>query len=339
MSLWQRLSLYPWRVEIFSLGFMALYFVLYKLGSAKNKSLADKFIESIVPTLKDNFYQVGVTNNKLFAQDDAQNYSLYASGRLRLEYFLAKVELQARQNLFFWLMEYLMAFFVESVPTPADTISIEIKYDEETSEKFDNFIWAIVTKDNMNSYRKDSYFLSLTKTSESDKLPVEFVFMNEAAEISDVLVTKKFSDLIAQNKDTLKYFAITDQGIDKPVKMAELKPNKKILMQFTPSTDATKVEAINNFVSYVVNDFADMIVQRGSFRPELTRKIKKTRENEYNKLKKLLDDFKREELAQVKAEEQKKKQQSLTPKEQQKLKQKQQDKKQRKMMNRQKVRG
>lgn len=335
----ERLVDRSWNVELLSIGMILAYFVAFKWGSYQNSNMVDKIVESWKPTLTDNFYQVGVTPKKLLAQDDAQTFTLYASGRLRLESFFAKFELKSRQNVFMLIIESILSFFVDYITTPTDLLSIEIKFDKETCEKFDDFIWAIVTKDKMNKYREDSYCLSLTKTTESTKLPNEFVFMGEVSEMNEILYTKKLTELIQLNKSTLKYICITDQSIEKPTKISELKSQKRLLLQFKPSSNAKDIENLSNLINYVVNDYADMIVQKGSFRAELLRKIKKTRENEYAKLKKAIDDVKRGELNQQKIEEQKKARANMTPEQQEKLAQKQKEKKQRKMMNKQKVRS
>lgn len=339
MSLWQRLSLYPWKIEFFAIGVMVAYFVIYKVGAAYNDKIATNFINSTVPVLKENFFQVGVTQKELYAKDDDQHFSFYASGRTRIESMIAKIELQARQNIFMWVIESVVSFFFEAIPSVDDIVTVEFQFDEEASEKFDNFIWAVVTKDKMDKYRNDNYYLSLSKTSESTKLPNQFVFMNEVPEMSDVLFTKKLSDHIAANVSTLRYMAITDQPSDKPFKIAELKPSKKLIMQFNLASNDAQLDAITKMFNYITNDYLDLIVNRATFRPELTRKVKKTRETEYSKLKKMLDEAKKEELYQQKVEEQKKLRASMTPQEQQKLAKKQQDKKQRKQLNRQKVRG
>lgn len=339
MTILERLSHYEWKIEFFAIGIIVAYYIIYKIGATYNDKIANNTFNSIIPNLKENFYQVGVAENQLIAQDDGQHYTLYASGRTKIQSFLAKIELQPRQNIFMWVMENIVSFFMESVPKVDDILNIEIDFDEETSENFDNFIWAVVTKDKMDKFRNQNYYLSLTKTSESTKLPNQFVFMNEVPEMNDILFTKKLNDLLKANISTLKYLSITDQPIEKPIKIAELKPSKKILIQFQLSKNTKSIESIKNLVNYIVNDYADLVSSRASFRPELTRKVKKTREIEYNKLKKQLDDLKRDELNLKKIEDQKKLKASMTPEEQQKFAKKQQERKQRKQLNRQKVRG
>lgn len=339
MTILERLSYYDWKIEFFAIGIIASYYIIYKIGAVYNDKIANNTFNAIIPNLKQNFYQVGVAENQLIAQDDGQHYTLYASGRSKIESFLAKIELQPRQNVFMWIMENIVSFFMDSIPRVDDVLTVEVDFDEETSENFDNFIWAIVTKDKMDKFRNQNYYLSLTKTSESTKLPNQFVFMNEVPEMNDVLFNKKLNDLLKANIATLKYLSITDQPIEKPTKIAELKPAKKVLIKFQLSNNAKNIEAVKNLINYVINDYADLISNRASFRPELTRKVKKTREIEYNKLKKQLDDLKRDELNMKKIEDQKKLKASMTPEEQQKFAKKQQERKQRKQLNRQKVRG
>ena len=196
MPLKERLLAYPWQLERYSVGFVLVFLIFFTLGSRYNRKMVDKFVNALLPVLKDNFFQVGVTRSKLLAQDDQQHFTLYASGRLRVESMTSKIVLQARQNPMMWVMEYGTGFFFDSIPYPEDKVMIEFKLDDDASSKFDNFIWAIVTKDHMNDYRKENYYLSLTKTAESPDLPSEYVFMNEVPEMNKVLYVKKFHSLL-----------------------------------------------------------------------------------------------------------------------------------------------
>lgn len=339
MTFWERLQSNDWRLEIGALIFITGYVVLYQIGASYNKKLAYSFIDAVVPNLKENFYQVGVAPNQLVAKDNEQSYTLYATGRTKLDSVTAKIQLQPRQNLFMWIMESILSFFIESVATPEDVATVTFEFDQETSDSFDNFIWAIVTKDKMDRYRNENYFLSLTKTSEASKLSNQFVFMNEVPEMNDILYTKKLGDFIKANSSLIKYFAITDQQAIKPEKIAELRPKTTFVLSFKLTSQHEQVENIKNFFNYILNDYVDLVSNRATFRPELLRKVKKTRETEYSKVKKVLDDAKREELANKKLEEEKALRAAMTPQQQQKLAKRQQERKQRKQLNRQKVRG
>lgn len=339
LTLLERLLANDWRLETGALIFIFSYFALYKLGASYNRKIAYGFIDAVVPNLQENFYQVGVTPSQLVAKDNEESYTLYATGRTKLDSMTAKIKLQPRQNLFMWIMETIMSFFFDSVPTPQDFATVTFDFDQETSDSFDDFIWAIVTKDKMDSYRNENYFLSLTKTTEATKLSNQFVYMNEVPEMNDVLFTKKLGDFMKSNASLIKFLAITDQQDVKPEKIAELKPKTKIILSFKLTKNLEEIESLKNLFNYILNDYTDLVASRAVFRPELLRKVKRTRETEYNKVKKVLDDIKREELATKKLEEQKALKASMTPHEQQKLAKKQQERKQRKQLNRQKVRG
>ncbi|GMF50790.1 unnamed protein product [[Candida] boidinii] len=103
----------------------------------------------------------------------------------------------------------------------------------------------------------------------------------------------------------------------------------------------SQLKASVKLVKYVIG-YIDFIVEKAAFRPELTRRIKKTRDAEIAKLKKIAEDAKKEELEAKRIEEQKKlreEQSKLSPEEQKKIEKKQQEKKQRKLEKKQRVRA
>ncbi|QPG74223.1 hypothetical protein FOA43_001548 [Brettanomyces nanus] len=339
LPLKQRLMKYPWKLEMITVSFIALYLITFYLGSKYNEKLVNKFVNSILPVFKENFFQVGVTKSRLMAKDDTQHFTFYATGRLRIESMIAKFELQSRQNPFVWVMEYVSSFFIESLPAPEDKVSFNFQIDADGSSKFDDFIWAIVHKDHMNEYRKENYFLSLTKTSESDKLPVQFVFMNEAPQMTSTLYSSEFPDLLEKCKDLIKFFAVTDQAEEKPDRLSKLKPSKRFVLEMRVPKTKADVAAANEFLSFLLKTYIDFVCKNSAFRPEVTRKCKKTRESEYAKLKKSLETARKEDLDSKKAEAEKDRRAKLTPEEQDKLAKRQSDRRQRRTMNRQKVRS
>ncbi|KAH3668861.1 hypothetical protein OGAPHI_002616 [Ogataea philodendri] len=336
LGLVERLKLYPWTLEMISVGFISVYFVSYYVGSRYNDKLVNKFINTNLELLKEQFYQVGVTRSQLLAKDDAENYSFYATGRLNIESLTAKIKLQPRQNIFVWIMESLLSFFIDSASSTKDVVDLVFQIDKEASTKYDDFIWAIVSKDNMNSIRNENYFLSLTRTAESAKLPLEFVFMNEVPEMNEVLYHKKFNSILEKCKGFLSFIAITDQPAEKPELVADLVKSKRIVVQMKIPQSSADLEASNELLKFLLNDFIEYVISKGFFIGELNRRPKKTRENELAKLKKVEETLKKEELANKKLEEQKKQKASMSAEKQRKLEKKQLERKQRR--NTQKVR-
>lgn len=342
MTLVERLKVYPWTVETMSIGLIVAYLALFFIGSKYNDNLVKKYIElQREEVLKDQFYQVGVTQNQLYIKDDGENYSSYATGRVNIASLTQKFRLQARHNVFLWILEAILSAYFESVVTPADTIQLTFDIDAEAAEKYDNFIWAVVSKDKMSTLRTESYYLSLTKTAESEKLPIEYVFMNEVPEMNEILYKSDFKAILEESKDFLRYIAITDQPDEKPTELSEVAPKKKVIVNMRVPKGDSQLKASVKLVKYVIG-YIDFIVEKAAFRPELTRRIKKTRDAEISKLKKIVEDAKKEELEAKRIEEQKKlreEQSKLSPEEQKKIEKKQQEKKQRKLEKKQRVRG
>ncbi|CDK25088.1 unnamed protein product [Kuraishia capsulata CBS 1993] len=340
MTILERIVHYDWKIELLALGLIVSYVVLYLIGSKYNDSKAKNWIAASAKVLDEQFALVGVASNKLYIKDDGEHYAFYASGRLNVASFTAKIKLCARHNLFVWGMETVLSFFLESIDYPEDTVTVTIDLDAEASAKCESFIWSVVSKDNMNKYRSDNYFLSLTKTVESPKLPIEYVFMAENAETTDVMYKESYKDVLKDSASFLQFLAVTDLPVIKPETLEEAQPKKKVILSIKLPKSKKDLEAYDRLLKLTLK-LVDYAVSNTSFRLETSRKIKKTRETEISKIKKILDERKKEELDEKKIEEKKKLRENfskLSLEEQKKLEKKQNEKKQRKMANKQKVR-
>lgn len=151
----------------------------------------------------------------------------------------------------------------------------------------------------MQTAREDNYYLSLTRTTDSEKLPIYYTFMTESAEISETMFNSELSDAIhhPNSQNVLEYLAITDQLTDRPTTLeaAAARPQIRLSMKFPSSKEdlAASQKVLNAAINMI--DFA---AKKGRWRPEVSRKIKNTREAEVKKVQKILDDERAEELAQ-----------------------------------------
>ncbi|GMM37242.1 hypothetical protein DASC09_045670 [Saccharomycopsis crataegensis] len=328
-----------WNMEGIVLALVLVTVGLYLGGSYANKSKFESWIREQSKNLESQFFQVGVSKKELFFSDDEQHYVSYASGRVNVAQFIMKFTLESRQNFTVWLMEHVFHFFFESIEALNDEVEITATLHDDI--KVDPFICAIVNKDDMDKKRKDNYFLSLTKTSDSDKLPVEYVYMSESAEINDALWTPELKELLEQNVDLIQYIAFTDQSSVHPFSLDETKPKFKAYLKLKLKSDKSSLartsEIINRFLELI--DF--IASKKFKIRSEVSKKIAKVREAEVKKLQKLIDQDKKEQLEEQKLEEMKKQREKLknNPKELEKLEKKQREKQQRKMMKKQRVRG
>lgn len=339
MTIWERLQTNDWTLEIVTLSFTLGYVFLFMVGDYYNKSKVSLFLAGIAPTMKKNFYQFGTSANELYIKDSAENFASYASGRVNIESVKIKFSLQPRHNIFIWFFEFLLSFFTNSVPTPQDKVDIVIK----PSVEYDNFISGVVAKIGMNDVRQENYYLSLTKTTDSDNLPPYFVYMGEVNEFQEKLTTPEIKSVL-NNQETpkfLKFFAFTDQSSEKPFAIKQCYPQRKIILSTYLTSNKNQLKQLNLLLDALFNLVDKLAAKEISFRPESLKKIVKTREVEISKIQKLLDQKKQEEIEYEKAKLKKQERESirkLSKEEQIKFEKKQLEKEKKKMQRKQKVR-
>ncbi|RLV90146.1 endoplasmic reticulum membrane protein [Spathaspora sp. JA1] len=337
MSIWQRIQIRNWNLELITITFIFAFVAIYKLGDLYNASKATKFLNGITPVLSKNFYQVGVNSKQLYIKDSAENYSSYASGRTNIAKVDIKLVLQPRQNLFVWILEYLLGFFTDSVRIPTDKAEIIIT----PSITYDNFVVAIVSKLGMNDARKFNYFLSLCKTSDSTNLPQSFVYMSEANEFQEKFTTQELSRaLTLGSADFIKFVAVTDQPVERPETFRELIPQRRLVLSVDISTKKEDLETVGQVLEALFS-FVDKIADKKiTFRPESLKKVVKTREVEVDKLKKIQEEIQQEKLADEKAQQKREERdrlRNLSREEQIKLEKKEQEKSKKKMQRKQRI--
>lgn len=298
-----------------------------------------KWVLAQKQVLDKEFAQVGVSPNPkdpLVLPYSPTSYATFATGRENIQSLTCDFDLIGRHNLITLAFEYILGFFF-SVPAPEDVIKIEIV----PNAKILPFVFAIVNKNHMQSAREKNYFLSLTRTADSDKLPSSFVFMTESNELTQLLFSEDLSSAVHRSQSFLRLFAIADQKKEKPTTVQDItfgKPSLTLTLDF-PKTDeeleACKalLQATISFVDSAVNYSASSAI-----RPELQRKIKAVRDSEMRKIQKVAEQERADELAKKKAEEkreQRSKISKLSPKEQLKIEQKEREKEMRKMRQKQ----
>lgn len=338
MTVFQRMLTHDWRLELFTLLFIVVFAVLYKVGDLYNLKKVINFLEGVRPVFAENFALFGVGEGQLCVKDSSEAYSSYASGRENIQKVNINFRLAPRQNSFLWAIESVMSMFVESVTTPEDRVDITIT----PSVEYEHFITAIVSKLGMDHYRKLNYFLSLTKTSDSDLLPGTFVFMSEANEFQEKTFTEKLSDSLAHADSFLKYVAFTDQPQERPEVLRDLIPQRRIVISSKLASGKQELAELCKVLDAVF-DIVDQIASKEiTFKIEAARKIIKAREVEIDKIKKLQDQVKQEALEEEKAQLRKKERdefKKLSRDEQLKAEQKAQEKKQKKAQKKMRVRG
>ncbi|KAH0559417.1 hypothetical protein GP486_004064 [Trichoglossum hirsutum] len=276
-----------------------------------------------------------VAPERLMKEESGQEFSAYASGRQNVAWVDLKLHLHKRYNPLAMMGEYIVSFFFESYLAPMEKMEARLipfdgregqlvpmaggKSAQDTADQrnkppvsgYDNFVWAIVNKDIMNHLREDRYDISLTSTKDHPKLPNWVTVMSESAEITDLLLTPELISAVEATSELLDYLIVTDQPLEKPTKPDEAQSRKKIdLCVRIPRSPAADPDPTVPILSYFLR-LPDQLVSSAHFRPEVSRKVRQTREDELRKLRKMDEDEKAEERNTKKDKEKKEKRDSM----------------------------
>ncbi|KAK9236034.1 hypothetical protein V1525DRAFT_346976 [Lipomyces kononenkoae] len=325
--------------EFWFFAIVVAFVAVHVGGNSWNKRKATKWMKSQADALRSQFFQVGfdetvtttepsqIPESKYLKRVSPVDYVFYATGRLNISLLHGKISLLTRHNIIMLVFEYVFSFLLSTEP-PKDVVEFIVRPTDSDKSSYDGFVFAIVNKEIMKRVREESYDLSLTRTSDHPKLPVSCTVMSEAAEITETLFTPELLDAVKAAESVLQYLVISDLPVDRPKTVEEYVPKKRALLSVkianTPEQEQATVQLVNAFLNTV-----DLAVAKAHWRPEVSRKLKATRDDEIRKLKKIADEEKAEELAKQRAKEKKEQKQEigkLTAEEQRKAQTKEREK-------------
>jgi len=362
---WERTSPRDFVQEATVLPFIFLILAFHLWGTRKNKGKAKAWAQAHSPVLQSEFAVVGydgfdkrnsgelIKPESLLKEKSADEFLSYATGRQNVAFIDISIKLLKRFNVVMFAMDTILGLFLESwsaqvdkieaiayafdgrekelVPAPAgDTSSIKVG-----NSSYDGFIWAIVHKNHMRKFRQDRYDASMAFTKDNTKLPGWVTIMAESAEITDILLTPDLVEAIEQAGDALEYLIITDQPIDKPTKIEETLPKKRIHLSIRMPSSVSGYDATMPLFSLFLR-LPDVLVSSAHFRPEVVRKLRSTREEEIRRLRKADEEEKAEErklaAEKVKKEERERLLRGMSAEDQRKYLEREKEKEQRRMM-------
>ncbi|KAL2870809.1 CCDC47 family protein [Aspergillus lucknowensis] len=360
---WERTSPKDFMQEAMVLPIILLIILFHFWGTRKNRRRAKEWVTAHASALRNEFAVVGfdgiqqlddspVTVDSILKENSAQDFSVYATGRQNVAFLDVAIKMPKRANPVTYWMDQVFAFFFDSwpapeesyqatvytfdgkendlVPVPQNTSSLKVN-----NSTYDGFIWAIVHKNHMRSFRNDRYDASMTFTKDNAKLPQWVTVMTESAEITDTLLTPELIQAVEQAGNSFKYLIVTDQPTDKPTKIEETTPRKRVQLCLSLASSASgyapSLPLFNQFLR-----FPDRLVSVGHFRPEVMRKIRNVRDEEIKKLRRLDEQEKAEErklaAEKLKKEERERTLRGMTAEEQRKFLEREREKEQRRSM-------
>ncbi|KAF2454043.1 hypothetical protein BDY21DRAFT_111035 [Lineolata rhizophorae] len=301
---------------------------------------------------------------ELLKEKGPNEFTTYATGRQNVAFVDVKLTLAKRYNPFMRYMEAAMGFIFESlpvvvermeatayafdgreaklVPTPPGSEDAAERRKGLPSSALDGFVWAVVHKDLMKQLRDDRYDLSLTSTKDHPKLPAWASVMTEGGEITDAMLTPELISAIESAGEALEAYIISDQPLDKPQKLDDLIPRKRISLSLKLPSSPSDYAATLPLFRHLLRA-ADHLVGAGRFRPEALRRARATREDEARKIRRAGEDERAEER-KLKADRDKKERRDAALKnmgadEQRKYLEKEREKEMRKSQKRKTVKG
>lgn len=251
---WERTSPKDFVQEAMIMPFLLIIVLSHLWGTRKNRRKAKEWAKAHGPALQNEFAVVGfdgvrrqtlesesnaselVSTDSILKEKSAQEFAAYATGRQNVAFVDVAIKMPKRYNPIMYLMEYVLSFFFDSWPAPVDKMAATA-YTFDGKEKdlvpvpagdssglkvnkstYDGFIWAIVHKNCMRTFRQDRYDASMTFTKDSPNLPSWVTVMTESAEITDTLLTPELIKAVEQAGNDFEYLIISDQPVDKPTK-------------------------------------------------------------------------------------------------------------------------
>ncbi|KAJ5855981.1 uncharacterized protein N7529_009925 [Penicillium soppii] len=325
---WERTSPSDFKQEAMIMPVILVIVLFHLWGGRKNRQRAKAWAQAHTPSLQKEFAVVGFDGisrqapegvtaelanpESVLKEKSASEFAAYATGRQNVAFLDVSIKMPKRYNPITYVMEYGLSFFFESWEPPVEkyeallyafdgkekdlvpVLSRDTAPVKVPSSTYDGFIWAVVHKSHMRKFRNDRYDASITFSKDNPKLPSWVTVMTESAEISDTLLTPELIQAIEQAGNDFEYLIVTDQPVDRPTKIEETTPKKRIELSANLASSA----AGYNSTLPLFNQFlrlSDKLVASAHFRAEVIRKVRNVREEEIKKLRRVEEEEKAEE--------------------------------------------
>ncbi|KAF3483627.1 uncharacterized protein GIQ15_02951 [Arthroderma uncinatum] len=376
---WERTSPKDFAQEAFIIPFIIIIAVLHMWGAGKNRRKAKTWAQANIPVLCDEFAVVGYSgvprspssnedikiDGKIFKEKAINEFTTYATGRQNIAFVDVTITMLKRYNPLLLFGEMLLGLFFDAMAPSTENVEV-IAYPFDGKEKdlvpptpldlevdkksksapstYDGFVFAVVHKNAMRRLRENRYDVSLTFTKENAKLPSWLTVMSESAEITDLMLAPELIKAIEEAGDLFDYLVVTDQPMEKPTTIEEATPRKRTILSLRvpSSSDAADYVSSSNMLKAFIR-LSDRLVSVAHFRPEVTRKLRNTREEETKRMKRADLEEKAEErktnAEKIKKEERDRLLRNMSADEQKKFLAKEKEREQKREMKRQTRKG
>lgn len=235
-------------------------------------------MDPFVPFLKSQFTMV-----KPLVSSSSALHLLYATGRRNVLSLHATLKLQPLHDIIMLLFTNAWAI-VDPTTDNAEALEFDITLGRGSSGfQGDGVgVWAIIDKGVMTNERK-RFDMSFARLHESAAMPITHALFSEHSDVTDALLKTPnvgITDLMSNPAaaKVLRALIISDQPAQRPMKGA-LKPQHKMrtiqLLCRRPATQEDS-DAVQAWLQVALN-VADLVTRPNVIKPEVQRKLTRTR--------------------------------------------------------------
>ncbi|KAJ7283631.1 hypothetical protein C8J57DRAFT_1293105 [Mycena rebaudengoi] len=176
---WKFLVFRPalFQTEAYILAGLLFYLAAFAYGSWSNGRKANKWLKAHLPILEQQF-----SKPHKWVQDGHSDFFNFSTGRRSVASLHTIFALRPRHDFFQWAFQTLRTF-VDLQYRPKDDLQLDFKLLPDVLPH--DFVWAIVSKDELLFVKDDRWDLTFTKTSENPGIPTKFSVMTEFADVTD----------------------------------------------------------------------------------------------------------------------------------------------------------
>ncbi|KAF9259522.1 DUF1682-domain-containing protein [Marasmius fiardii PR-910] len=268
------------KMEVYLVGALLFYVAVWLVGKNANRNKAQRCFNALQPIIEKQFSK---PNYRGLLSDGYTDLFSFSTGRRNIASLHVIFTLRPIHDLFLFLF-HTARTFVELDYKFRDELELDFKLFPDSLSN--EFVWAIVAKNELKTVKDDRWDLTFTKTSENPALPSHLSVMSEFADVTENII--KNSALVAVLKDPkvepyFRSLSISDQPRDRPSAPIPLEEREKhvILKLSIPSSSRSDV------IVPVVQEMFSFIdsLRNLSLRPETKSKLRKIREDLNKSLK------------------------------------------------------
>ncbi|OXG21659.1 hypothetical protein C366_01342 [Cryptococcus neoformans Tu401-1] len=267
------------KFEAIAFSLLGLYLGMYFVGKIVNGGRAKSAVAPFQSFLSSQF-----TSIRPLLTSSPALHLLYATGRRNLLCLHITITLYPLHDI-----PGLIYNFVKGIIEPTFDSSEGLVFDATLGMGVDGLqdgvgVWAVVEKSFMRDLRQKRWDLTFAKLTEKSSFPITHALFQEHVDVTDIVlktpnvgVTELLADPVTAG--VLKYLLITDAPALRPAKgpLAPKSKSRHIILSVHKPSNKEQEEAVKAWLQVTLN-LADLLARPGLLKPDVVRKLVKTRQ-------------------------------------------------------------